>query len=142
MTKVTGSSFSSITTWSTMLVGVLIAGCGTRVTPGLANAPALGHVNGESRVHDVTSNGRDACERSSFPQGQVLRGQLPPCVTEEAKAADPVIASAPSDLNSWVPSSYPLGVCLSAMGAGHISTGRRLGARSLYSSAELACDVH
>jgi hypothetical protein len=140
--KTSTSGLSSRTTWTTIVIGALVAGCSPSVTPGLANVPSLGHVNADVRVHDVVANGGDACERSGFPEGEVLRGQLPPCVAEEAKATAPVVVSAPPDLNSWVPSSYPLGVCLSAMGAGHVSTDRWLGKRSLYSSAELVCDVH
>jgi hypothetical protein len=59
-----------------------LCGCGGALQPGLANAPSL---NGtpETRVHDVIANGRDACERSMFPTGEVLRGQIPPCTPRE-----------------------------------------------------------
>jgi hypothetical protein len=66
----------------------LLAGCSLQF--GLANAPVL--INGgtaETHVHDVVANGRDACERSWFPPGEVLRGQIPPCVKKERLRAVP-----------------------------------------------------
>jgi hypothetical protein len=63
-----------------------VLGCGTVVQPGLANAPALGGATPETRVHDAVANGHDACERAMFPQGEVLRGQVPPCGKESLTA--------------------------------------------------------
>ena len=57
-------------------------GCGASVQPGWANAPVLGGATPETRVHDAIANGHDACERAMFPQGEVLRGQVPPCGNE------------------------------------------------------------
>jgi rRNA maturation protein Nop10 len=57
------------------------------VHPGLANAPALGGVTPETRVRDVIANGHDACNRGMFPEGGVLRGQVPPCGGESHYAA-------------------------------------------------------
>ena len=66
-----------------------LAGCGSAVRVGLANAPGLGGATLETRVHDVIANGRDACERSAFPPGGVLPGQTPPCSSKEAALAIP-----------------------------------------------------
>jgi hypothetical protein len=61
-------------------------GCGGAVVqPGLANAPIPG--TPETRVHDAIANGPDACERAMFPQGEVLRGHLPPCSKESSASA-------------------------------------------------------
>ena len=54
-------------------------GCGFIFQPGLANAPVLGGDTPETRVHDAIANGHDACERTGFPPGEVLRGHVPPC---------------------------------------------------------------
>jgi len=66
-----------------MLACACLVGCASSVQVGLANAPLLGGATSETRVHDVIANGRDSCERSAFPQGQVLRGEIPPCVIGE-----------------------------------------------------------
>jgi hypothetical protein len=60
-------------------VGSLLAGCApAAVHPGLANAPRLGgSAIADERVHDVISNGDDACGRNG--EHGVLRGRLPPC---------------------------------------------------------------
>jgi hypothetical protein len=84
------------TRFVTLLAGFVVAGCGGVVQAGLANAPALGG-SPETQVHDVVANGRDACERAMFPQGNVLRGQAPPCAAPGelgARAVTPV-ASVP-----------------------------------------------
>lgn len=60
----------------------LLTGCGSVVQLGLANAPSLGGASPETRVHDVVANGPNSCERSPFPPGEVLRGQIPPCRIE------------------------------------------------------------
>jgi hypothetical protein len=74
-------------------------GCGAVVQPGLANAPALGGATSETRVHDATANGHDACERAMFPQGEVLRGQVPPC-NKESRVQVAASASPPSAVES------------------------------------------
>jgi hypothetical protein len=96
------------------LVAVLacwfVAGCGGIVQPGLANAPWLGGATPETRVHDVIANGRDACERSAFPQGGVLRGQIPPCKSDVRFTLTPHFTPPPPP-EAWSPQSYPLEVC-------------------------------
>jgi hypothetical protein len=67
---------------SSLLAVVCLTACSSVVQPGLANAPALGGATPETRVHDAVANGRDSCERPMFPQGGVLRGQVPPCQSE------------------------------------------------------------
>ncbi|HEX8794737.1 MAG TPA: hypothetical protein VF765_27510 [Polyangiaceae bacterium] len=72
-----------------------IAGCGPRVQPGLANAPALGKVpSADERVTDATSNGRDSCGRLKPGPGP-LRFQVPPCPTVEAAPAVKLSLPAP-----------------------------------------------
>jgi len=51
-------------------------------------APAYGKDTEETRVHNVIANGHEACERSEFPQGEVLRGHTPPCPGVEPKPVD------------------------------------------------------
>jgi hypothetical protein len=67
---------------SSVVAALCLSACGGVVQPGLANAPVLGGATAETRVHDVIANGHDSCERSMFPQGGVLRGQVPPCRSE------------------------------------------------------------
>jgi hypothetical protein len=98
---------------ATSLVSVLaccLFGCGAVVQPGLANAPVLGGATPETRVHDAIANGHDACERAMFPEGEVLRGQIPPCNKESvtrtrAFPLHSTTASAPLSV------PYPLGFC-------------------------------
>lgn len=93
-----------------VVVCAFVAGCGSAVQVGLANAPVLGGATPETRVHDVIANGRDACERSAFPPGEVLRGQLPPCSSKETTPAIPrtVLPSARTS------PGYSLRMCSSA----------------------------
>ena len=81
---------------------------------GLANAPVLPGDTPETRVHDVIANGHDACERAGFPQGEVLRGHVPPCPTTNAiGAASSLIGnpqSSPPPFRPW----HGFGVCASA----------------------------
>jgi hypothetical protein len=88
-------------------------GCAPRLEGGLANAPTLGGVTPETRVHDAVANGRDSCERSAFPQGEVLRGQVPPCVAREKARLSAIGALAPVSApeGTWMSSSYPRGLC-------------------------------
>ena len=74
-------------TISAIVAALCLTACSGVVQPGLANAPVLGGATPETRVHDVIANGHDSCERSMFPQGGVLRGQVPPCRSEGPNAA-------------------------------------------------------
>jgi hypothetical protein len=87
----------------------LLAGCGGAAQVGLANAPGLGGTSPETRVHDVTANGRDACERAMFPPGAVLRGQVPPCGKESLRTA--AWAPPPPSTEPMLQLSYPIGYC-------------------------------
>jgi hypothetical protein len=90
----------------------LLAGCGSTFPVGLANAPGLGGDTPETRVHDVVANGHDSCERSGFPQGDVLRGHVPPCATEQKRiVAAPAPSATPSSPGRWLSPLYPTGVC-------------------------------
>ena len=90
----------------TFFAGFLLAGCAT-VVPGLANAPSLSG-SPETRVHDVIANGHDACERSMFPQGEVLRGHIPPCTTHERLSRPMFSFTATEPSSSWL---YWFGAC-------------------------------
>jgi hypothetical protein len=83
-----------------------LAGCGPVVQAGLANGPALGGVSPEMRVHDAIANGRDACERAGFPQGEVLRGHLPPCGGERSVAKTTGFLTRTPATRSDLPPSY------------------------------------
>lgn len=55
-----------------------LAGCASAVRPGLANAPRLGgSAVADERVHDVVSNGDEAC--GLHPERGVPPGRIPPC---------------------------------------------------------------
>jgi hypothetical protein len=57
-------------------MGSVLAGCAVR--PGLANGPQLGgSAVADARIHDVISNGDDAC--GLYAEHGVLRGRIPPC---------------------------------------------------------------
>jgi hypothetical protein len=86
-------------------------GCGSVVQPGLANAPSLGGVSPETRVHDVVANGHDACERSMFPQGEVLRGQIPPCIRKESFRRSNAFVPPTVTVQASLSRPYPFGVC-------------------------------
>ena len=94
-----------------VLVGALIAGCAVNAVPGLANAPTLGGTTAETRVHDVVANGKDACERSAFPEGAVLRGQIPPCTSKEILVKTVAFSQPTPTGEPWLSPSYPIGVC-------------------------------
>ncbi len=122
-------------------LAALLAGCAApQVQPGLANAPVLGGTTPETRVHDVIANGHDACERSAFPPGEVLRGHVPPCNPGE-KVTKPSGLPAPALGRTWIPESYPLGVCLDGTPRRRSSAGQNVTALSLYTpSSPLGCD--
>jgi hypothetical protein len=89
---------------SSVLSFALLTGCGAGAQAGLANAPVLGGATPDARVHDVVANGRDACERSAFPAGEVLRGQIPPCTPRENVATiSPVRWTAPRNESPAAP---------------------------------------
>jgi hypothetical protein len=96
------------------VVALFLAACsGATVQIGTANAPSIEGTE-ETRVHDLIANGRDACERSAFAPGEVLRGHLPPCSTETKTA----VSLPPAELSARArPAWHGLGVCASA-GAG------------------------
>ncbi len=116
---------------------VFLLGCASRVQAGLANAPALGGATQEDRVHDVIANGRDSCERNAFPQGEVLRGHIPPCVKEKAVGGlhDFWLRPPPS---TWEPLDYPLGACRNRLPA-PISADRAAATPSLSMTETLVC---
>ena len=93
--------------------GLALSACASaRVQSGLANAPALPGASHETRVTDVIANGRDACERSAFPQGEVLRGHVPPCESKETRRIVAVFgAQRPSGVGLWLSPAYPRSVC-------------------------------
>ncbi len=118
-----------------VLAYVLLAGCGSSVQVGLANAPILGGATPDTRVHDAIANGRDACERSALPPGGVLRGQTPPCGPREI--VTPAWGGSSTGLtNSWNSQPYSLGVCPSGDRA-VTNAQMRLVAVSLSSSGRL-----
>lgn len=112
-------------------------GCTSTVQVGLANAPVLGGATVETRVHDAISNGRDSCERSSFPQGEVLRGHVPPCVPKEPTAGVPPLLF-PAQPRTWSAPEYPLGACQNRWSK-PTAAEKGMAAISLSMSGELAC---
>ncbi len=95
------------------LACAFLAGCSSTFHAGLANAPRLDGDTPETHVHDAIANSGDACERSGFPPGEVLRGHVPPCPTEKVAATVPLIVPAPPLLATWPPPWEGLGVCAS-----------------------------
>jgi hypothetical protein len=125
-----------------VLVVAFLAGCTSTVQVGLANAPLL--INGatpETRVHDVIANGHDACERSAFPPGEVLKGHVPPCIKKERLAGVPDFLWKPPPARAWISPRYPLGVCPSpGPGLSRAEPGIAASTWLSSSSAELACN--
>jgi hypothetical protein len=124
----------------TFLAGCILAGCGGVVQPGLANAPSL---NGtpETRVHDAVANGHDACERSMFPQGEVLRGHIPPCAPPErlSKPDGFVLRSA---AEPSAPGLYWFGMCPAGLEARTLGTEKGMTAFPLSTRPRwVACDA-
>jgi len=109
---------NSMPSW-VLACGVL-AGCGPTLQVGLASAPALGGDSPETRLHDVISNGHDACERSAFPAGEVLRGHTPPCNKESTLVTAPIrwTRAEPSRATSIPFLSYPVSTCPLVAGLG------------------------
>ncbi len=99
---------------ASMLVSILACcglGCGGAIQPGLANAAALGGATPETRVHDAVANGRDSCERAMYPQGGVLRGQIPPC-SRESLPTPVAFAPTPAIAEPSLSVPYPIEFCL------------------------------
>jgi hypothetical protein len=94
-----------------VILSAVLVGCTSSVQVGLANAPWLGGETPETRVHDVIANGHDSCERSAFPQGGVLRGQIPPCIAKEKLATIPATRWIPPPPGMQVSPSYRLRAC-------------------------------
>jgi hypothetical protein len=116
-----------------------LLGCTSTVQVGLANAPLL--INGgtpETRVHDVIANGHDSCERSAFPPGEVLRGQIPPCNPTEKVPGVPAFMPTQPPSSARIPPTYPTSMCPSP-GPG-LSTERSMAGLRLSSQSELACN--
>lgn len=105
---------------------------------GLANAPWLGGTTPETRVHDVIANGRDSCERSAFPEGEVLRGEIPSCVTNEPAPRVPQRIAPPVTITGNLP-GYSLGPCPSAW-LGSTPSGSGIMAASLWPTNQLLCE--
>ncbi len=120
-----------------------LVGCASTSTVqvGLANAPWLGGATPETRVHDAIANGRDSCERSAFPQGQVLRGEIPPCVPgEPASAKLPDFRWLLPPARPWQVPGYVAGTCPHAWpGASGAESGNAMSTLALSSSERLAC---
>jgi hypothetical protein len=91
----------------------LVTGCSSTLPlqPGLASAPKLGKDTPETRVHDVIANGHDACERTGFPPGEVLRGHVPPCSTEKSAPVVTTFFGEPRPPRAWVTQWHGFGVC-------------------------------
>jgi hypothetical protein len=74
-------------------IAPLLLGCGS-ARAGLSNAPRLGGTAlADEQVHDVVSNGDDAC--GAIAEHGVLRNRIPPC----PHAIHPLAGT------SWLPSS-------------------------------------
>lgn len=126
----------------TFLASCLLMGCGVVVHTGLANAPSLGGTSPETRVHDVIANGHDACERPMFPQGEVLRGQIPPCNAPEklSRPATFVLSSATAEPS--LPRLYWFGSCPAGLQPRTLGLERGLTAFPLSEPRRwVACDV-
>jgi hypothetical protein len=122
----------------TVLVCAVVAGCATRLQGGLANAPTLGEGTPETRVHDAVANGRDSCERSAFPQGDVLPGRVPSCIAKENLAAAPAATATPAPGENWVSPSYTHGLC-PRIGPGLVRTERSVATASVSASGDITC---
>jgi hypothetical protein len=116
-----------------------LLGCTSTVQVGLANAPLL--INGgtpETRVHDVIANGHDSCERSAFPPGEVLRGEIPPCNPTERAPGVPAFMPTQPPPGVRISPTYPTSMCPSP--GPELSTERRMAGLRLSSQSELACN--
>jgi hypothetical protein len=93
----------------------LVAGCSSSVRVGLTNAPVLGGLTADARVHDVIANGPDSCDRSLLQKQEVWRLQSSACGTRRGvTAVAPLRVSAPANASAWTTPLYSLGLCSSA----------------------------
>jgi len=84
-----------------LAVGPFLAGCSPAIQPGLASAPRLGgSALADAQVHDVISNGDDACGRHG--EHGSLRGRLPPCGMTAHPVATTWLAPSPAVHESLV----------------------------------------
>ena len=121
-------------------VVAFLAGCTSTVQVGLASAPLL--INGgtpATSVDDVIANGRDACEQSLSPPGEVLRGQIPPCNPTERVRGVPAFTPTRPSPSAWFPPTYQLSICPSP-GPGLSGRAMGMAGRPLSSPSELACN--
>jgi hypothetical protein len=96
-----------------ILASAFLIGCSSSFQVGLANAPWLGGDTPETRVHDVLANGHDSCERSAFPQGDVLKGHVPPCSSEKSVTTVPMVLREPPPSSPRTSPRHFTGVCRS-----------------------------
>jgi hypothetical protein len=124
-----------------VLACTFLVGCGSGLQVGLANGPVLGGDTPETRVHDVIANGHDACERGSFPPGEVLRGQIPPCSIKERLSAIPAFMPKPLPAGTWIAPTYPFRACRgwTNRGPGLIRSEETMAAYSSSTSSRLVC---
>jgi hypothetical protein len=120
-----------------IIAGMFLAGCSSSFQAGLTNAPVLGGDTPETRVHDVIANGHDACERSGFPQGDVLKGHMPPCGPKAIVRAATALLPEPStpSFTPW----HGLGVCASP-GPGFTRSEMSLTGISFSPPRDFVCD--
>jgi hypothetical protein len=121
-----------------ILAGLLLVGCSSNLQAGLTNVPVIGGDTPETRVHDVIANGHDACERSGFPQGDVLKGHVPPCAPKAIVQAGTALLPQPptTRFTSW----HGFGVCASP-GPGFTRSEMSLTGISLSPPRQFVCDV-
>jgi len=91
-----------------LIVGCLGVGCGSAIRPGLANAPGLGGMSPETRVHDVIANDHDACERAVASESEAP-GQ-PSCCREASFRNMPNFGPGLGTMSRPVPVARPVGV--------------------------------
>lgn len=123
-----------------VLLSVFLVGCSSTIQVGLANAPVLGGATPDSHVRDVVANGRDACERSTFSRGGVLRGQIPACGPKVIVALHPEDFLWTASASSWAPPQYSLGPCPTVRWEGPRAT-TGLAAISLLPSGKLCREL-
>jgi hypothetical protein len=94
---------------------VFVAGCSSSVRVGLTNAPVLGGMTADARVHDVIANGPDSCDRTLSQKQDVLRLQSSACATRRSvTAVAPLLVNAPASASALATPLYSLGLCSSA----------------------------
>ncbi len=94
---------------------VLVAGCSSSVRVGLTNAPVLGGLTADARVHDVIANGPDSCDRALLQKQEVFRLQSSACgARRSVTAVAPLRVSPPASASASTSPLYSLGLCSSA----------------------------